>query len=146
MDNHAGNLFWLAGFIDADGSVGLHKQRQPGGKVTWVPSLSVTTTCDLTADHISDVLKSLNLPFFRMLRKVTKPNWTDRHLIEIRGMKRISKILPLLIPRLVTKQQEAQLVMRFISSRKQVPMKRPYSDEELEMVLEVRNIKRARHK
>ena len=81
-----------------------------------------------------------------MLRRVTKPNWSDRHHIEIRGMKRLLKILPELIPRLVTKAAEAELVMEWIESRMKRPMRQPYNDRELAIVQEVRNLKLTRHK
>ncbi len=143
----AGNLLgWLAGFIDADGMIGIHRQPTSAQTVTYVPEVAVTTTCLRTADHLSAVFEAIDVPVYRQLRKVTKPNWSDRHALTIRGMKRVSKILPLILPYLVTKQGEAEMLMEFITSRRSQSPREPYRERELALIAAIKAAKRERHK
>lgn len=147
LGNHAGNLLaWLAGFIDADGMVCFHKQPKKKQEITWVPGTSITTTCTKTADFISRSFKELGLPVYRCLRKVTNQNWTDRHHMEIRGQKRVKRLLEAILPYLVTKREEAELVMEFIRLRQEGSPTRPYSEYEMGLVSKTKKIKRSRHK
>lgn len=144
----AGNLLaWFAGFVDADGMIGIHKQVSKNDPPPrWVPELSVTTTCTKTADFIHSTLRSMDLPVYRLLRKVTKPNWTDRHHLEVRGLKRVFKVIPMIRPYLVTKADEADFVMEFITSRLGAARGSGYSKREMEIIALMSAIKRGRHK
>ncbi len=135
---------WLAGITDGDGSIGIHKQPFKG-TMTYVPEYSLSTTCEITYQYLENLLNKLEIGHHWGLRKVTNPNWKNRWVLEIRGFKRVSKILELLQPYLITKNKECKLVLEFINSRLKENSKRTYSTQELSLIEQVKQIKKTRN-
>ena len=137
---------YLAGFVDADGCIGLHKQPTSKGnkKYNFVPSVSITTTCKKTFQFLDILLSKRQYGHHTVLRKVKKYNWKDRYQIECRGMKRCQKILDDIQKHLITKKEEALNVLKFIKLRQSHSKMIPYSKKELECVENVKLAKLTR--
>lgn len=133
---------WLAGFIDADGCIGLHKQTyKNNNNINYVPSISITTTCQKTFNHLDLEMKKRKIGHHVTFRKVKNPNWKDRWQIEARGMKRCKPFLRRILPYLVTKKDEGILLLRYIESRTSGIMKKPYSEKEFGFIKEIARLK-----
>jgi hypothetical protein len=130
IGDHAGKrVAWLAGFIDADGSIGLHRQAQ-GGHVRYVPAISMVTSCQKTSQHLMALLKEIGIGHNVTRRVPPNKNWSAVWVIDVRGMKRTLKLLPIVSDYLVTKKEEADIVSQFISYRKSVSVKTPHGQIE----------------
>lgn len=100
------SLAWLAGFWDADGTFGVYKRGD-----YYVPSISVCNTDKKIIDHICKLLDSNGTEYYidyqdRGKRSNAKPAWQ----IKMESSPRILSIIDSLIPYLVGKQLQAQLV------------------------------------
>jgi len=60
--------------------------------------------------------------------------------VNLHGLIRVGQILPLLLPYLRAKRKQAELVLEFVDSRKRAHKHSAYSDEEWQLVYEVRKL------
>lgn len=139
-------LIYLAGFIDADGCIGIHKQASSKGSMRFnmIPTVSITTTCKRTFEYLDLMMKNLQYGHHITFRKVKNPRWKDRFQIECRGMKRCQKILEDVENHLITKKKEAKDILKFIRLRQSHSKMIPYSIEELECIERVKLAKKNR--
>jgi hypothetical protein len=137
-------FIYLAAFIDADGCVSIHKQPSTGGKTNYVPHVGISSTCKKTVEYLDRKFKECEYGHYITFRKVTNPNWTDRYVLEVRGMLRCKKLLEDIQEYMVTKQDEARLVLEFIRLRQSHSKMVPYSEEEMECITKVKLAKKTR--
>jgi hypothetical protein len=143
MDNHAGKIAviaWLAGLTDGDGCIRINKQPN-NGNGQMVPEFTISTTCDLTYRHLSFIFNEIGVGCHWTHRKVDNPNWKDRWVISVCGMKRCKVLLEMLTPYLITKGEEAKLMLKFIDERFSFPMRRGYTPEQLAIADKLKSIK-----
>lgn len=119
MDNQQGNfLQWYAGFIDGEGCFDFTKSNAKAlKKARYYPRLRVTNTHEKTIKHICHNLTALELPYHVYDRTPFNPAWARSWSIEVVGMKRLPKYLSCLTPYLLTKKEQAEMMMEFITSR-----------------------------
>jgi hypothetical protein len=100
---------WLAGFWDADGTLGIYKRH-----TYLVPSISCTNTDKKLIDHVCSILDESSVSYRvdyqdRGDRTNARPAWT----IKLESRPRVLSLLQHLEPYLVGKQQQARLVMEW---------------------------------
>lgn len=139
-DQAGKRVAWLAGFIDADGSIGLHRQANRGN-VNYVPSISMVTSCFKTSQHLASLLDEIGIGHYITKRVPPNKTWSAVWVIEVRGMLRAIKLLPIISDYLVTKKDEADIVNQFISYRKSISKKTPYGEFEEDCRIRLRAIK-----
>ena len=147
LGNQAGkvtDICWLAGIVDGDGCIGVHKQ-QFGKNTTYVPSFGLSTTCKKTYLFLDNLFKELEIGHHWTYRVVQNKNWRDRWVLQVRGMKRVSKLLEMIFPYLVTKREEAELIRKFIGLRLLKNKKGAYSQGEMELIERTKEIKKERN-
>lgn len=112
-------LAWIAGFMDGEGTFCLsrHSQRR-----FPYPQISVNNTHYPTLSSLTDALERLELPHYVAHKNGAyvgpdgykrKPQWS----IQMFGHKRCEKWCRALIPYLVTKREDAELMLEYIHSR-----------------------------
>jgi len=139
------DICWLAGLTDGDGCIAVQKQSN-NGNGQLVPELTISTTCKVTRDHLDTLFDRIEVGRHWTERTVTnQPNWKTRWVLQVRGMKRMKPLLMLLLPHLVTKRREAELLLQFIESRLDAPMTRGYTPEQLGAIAEIKALKRERN-
>ncbi len=139
-------LGWLGGIYDGEGSFSVtsnpasKKQLKPFGQLQ--PKVTIWNTSQDIINEIISILDDLRLPHFVYTRKPRINTLSKKigYSVEIHGMKRIAKALPVMIPYLVGKQAKAIAVYKFVSSRLSRPSKSPYSDEEIAFANSSRDI------
>jgi len=144
-------IAWLAGFIDGEGSIGLKVQKYMRGKKVFyvAPYVHICNTHLATLDYVDYILKGLHIGHYFQWAKPHryphgkkdvseyKPLWR----LMIDGMKRCKPLLLALIPYIVTKLDDAKLVMEFIESREASHYKHlPYTEKELRIINRYRRI------
>lgn len=147
MDNHAGKterVCWLAGLIDGDGSIGIHKQPH-NGNGHLVPAVSICTSCLRTYAHLNAVFDEIGIGRHWTQRNNKSGAWATVWVLQVRGMKRCKPLLEMLRPYLVTKQQEADLLLEFIRQRLDSPYRKGYTPEQIDIVKRLQALKHTRH-
>lgn len=150
MDSH--NVAWLAGLYDGDGCFGLYKHQVTSSKRRLVPRIHLITTCTKTHARVKEVLAYLGVGNHTHFRETPFKNGVETHFrfsprydLNVVGLKRTGTFLPLIIPYLVTKQEEAKLLLEFNESRMSRGIRDPYTPRELEIDLTLRALKRTRY-
>lgn len=138
---------WLAGMIDADGcitfAVSYQKYRNKQGNQTnklLDPLVDIATSCTGTKDVLVKTIKFIGAACYVTGRYKKNPCYT----IRVSGLRRVNNFLPLVIPYMVTKKEEAEKLLQFCQSRlaKQIKFKSsPYTSEELELFSSIKKIK-----
>lgn len=139
-------LGWLGGIYDGEGSFSVtsnpasSRQRNPFGQLQ--PKVTVWNTDQDIIKEIISILDDQRLAHFVYTRK-PRINTLSKKIgfsVEIHGMKRIAKMLPIIIPYLVGKQPKAIALYNFVSSRLSRPPQSPYSNEEIAFANSTRDI------
>ena len=112
-------LAWLAGFIDADGCIRLSRGwKKKKGQYSLIPQVSIHNTCLYTMNEVAQILSSVIPGFSLSWKKRISAKHAELVSISIMGIRRVEPVLNSLLPFLITKKLEAQLLLRFIGSRK----------------------------
>jgi len=161
IDNQQVNLLiasaWLAGMIDADGCISYTDKGGKGNQI--VPLIDIASGCKATKDVLYKTIKMLGGAPFITRQYKNKGIWTTR----ISGYKRVQAFLPKIIPFLVTKREEAEKMLTFVTHRIEQPIKmvlkdytrngktykrktksKPVSEEDIKIFNEIKKIKKSR--
>lgn len=68
-----------------------------------------------------------------------------QHVIVVMGLQRSKKILPLIMPYLVTKRREAELIMEFIGIRDRLFAQKKHDPREFAILSELKAVKAERN-
>lgn len=110
------DLSWLAGIIDGEGTITIRYKNRRNANPILQPVFTVVNTNMKIMDEIERILRKLELPFWISNSKQTK-NWKARKIVEISGIKRLSKFLPIIEKYLIGKQEECRLVREWCDKR-----------------------------
>lgn len=135
MDNQQVDIAWFAGLFDGEGCVSLGKisYGKRDGQY-YHPQAILTNTNVNLMNAAANVLRKAGLPFYIRTyasgRKNTKPLVT----IQIQGIFRCLRFYEWLLPYMVGKRQEAELMLEYLRSRLTQPgRKAPYTAREHEI-------------
>lgn len=139
---------WLAGFVDADGSVRLKKgaKNAKASQNSLIPHVSISNTCVMTLNRIIRLLGKIETHSSTSEKKRVKPVHSKMRNVNVYGMKQCEPLLRCLLPYLVTKNLEAQLLLRFIERRKTRGVRnKPYESVDYETHAAIAYLKKSRH-
>lgn len=113
MDNQQERLLhWLGGFIDGEGCFGIYRKRT-NGKIFHYPILDIVNTNPLDIDQAASVIKGHTGCHIECRNDgKNRPKWSLRVL----GFNRMKQLLPVIIPYLHGKKEEAELLLEFCFS------------------------------
>ena len=143
-------LCWLGGIIDGEGCITINHNRLHRGTkretLLFKPLIDIANTNKILIDTCQEVLRDNNIPFWvsytaknqRQFNR--KENWH----IRIEGIKRCIKALNIIIPYLIAKKTEANLVKEFCERRlcenKGNNKVKEYKDKDFELIYKVAKI------
>jgi hypothetical protein len=115
------DMAWLAGFIDGEGHFRLHIQEHQKFNKSVRPELVITNSSTIAVENVKRILGEWKNGCYIKLKNPKRPR--DRKQVwsvQIAGYKRLGHLLPLLIPHLINKQIEAELLNAFIQYRSEL--------------------------
>ena len=116
-DQHATptELAWLAGFIDGEGSILLHKDVRKG-RVDYRPRVSWANTDPAVIDHADTILRKLGIR--ALLYEQDRAEWKKIVLhAQLCRFAQIEVLLTALMPYLVGKRAKASLLLKWTRDR-----------------------------
>lgn len=142
-------MSWLAGYIDADGCISferINNNRRTKQTAHLRPYVSITTTCTLTYKHLLKIYDEFGIPVHISLKangnpEKRKPVYVFRTI----GLNRCKIILPLIMPYLIAKRKESELVIEYIAIRENLFATKKHSDREYAIAREMKEIKSSRN-
>lgn len=145
MGQSAGKRYWLAGIIDSDGCISLHKRTRNTKNRTYdlIPEIVIVNTNWLIIDGCRDALEIDSIGHwigsmgFYGVRPGKKPRWKVR----IYGLKRCNKFLSIYKDLLIGKKREAEALLYYTTSRLSKEKHSPYSDNEIQAYNDVKVLK-----
>ena len=133
---------WFGGIVDGEGCItatanpSSKRQKNPFGQIQ--PKLTMwNTDMSLIEEYIA-ILDEMKVTYYMMTQKPRAKNHKVAYRVEIHGMKRLTKVLPLIIPYLISKKQKGIDLLAFCESRLSRPPNTPYSKEDIASVNKVR--------
>lgn len=115
MDNQQERLWaWLGGFIDGEGCFGIYRKRT-AGKLFHYPILDIVNTNPSDIDRAADIIRSVT--GCSIEARVRGGNDLPKWSIRVIGFNRMRRLLPVLIPFLLGKQDEAKLLLEFCNTQ-----------------------------
>lgn len=132
MDNPQGTLNvtdvevgWLAGIVDGEGTVAFSVYKAPHYRDIRVkPQVIIGSTEKVMIDAVAHILGRLGVGVHFDTRTSRHPNafaasrYKPFHVANVCGFKRVGRLLPTIIPHLVTqKRQKSEMVLRYIKQR-----------------------------
>lgn len=141
-------LAWLAGFADADGCFRLKKgmKNMKLGQNSLIPHVTFHNTCVMTLNKIYERVSRIVPDIKTSERKRESDKHARMSNIEVMGIKRCEPLVRALLPYLVTKNTEAQLLLRFIERRKSRGVRnKPYESVDYETYAASKYLKVTRH-
>ena len=139
---------WLAGFLDADGCIRLSKGTKNSklNQHSLIPQLLAHNTCVVTLNRVLILFEKMGALSVTSLRKRYSAQHAKMANILSLGMKRVEPILREILPYLVTKRLEAELMLRFIELRKSRRHRNaPYTASEYRIYTAMKYLKKSRH-
>lgn len=105
------SISWLAGFMDGDGTMGVYKQRNRGGKFVYYANVGFVNNSDLNIARVKDVLNSNGIGYNEY---TNTSNGRKAKVVQVTKNSERIKCLTALLPYLVGKRARAELVLRFL--------------------------------
>jgi hypothetical protein len=130
----------LAMFYDTDGSISMRIIQRANNRVGGLtPTLSLVNTNKPLMDWVESVLLGWGIPYYITIAKVRGISRLPQTRIWVHGMKRVSKLLPIITPYLIAKKEQAELIAQFMASRlANKNPKAPYTSNELIVANKIR--------
>ena len=120
MDNQQERLIWLAGLIDGEGYLGINKTRRDNrfSGYQMTPRLIIVNTNQDVLQVVTQTLDEYGLAYYVGWRKpgVYKARYW-KWALEVSGVKRLSRFLPVVLPNLVCKKPQAELLLAYCQDR-----------------------------
>jgi len=121
MDNQQERLVWLAGFIDGEGHFGINRVKRrnhAGSGFQMTPRITITNTSKDALEYVRETLQAHGLAFYIGWKapgkdKRTKWQWQ----LEIAGVKRLNRFIPVIGPYLIVKKPQAELLLKYCRHR-----------------------------
>src|SRR3990167_3521942 len=139
---------WLAGLVDADGSIRLKKgaKNTKAKQNSLIPHVSISNTCVLTLNRVMKFLGKIKTHSKTSEKNRIKAVHSIMRNVDVYGMKQCEPLLRCIQPHLVTKNLEAQLLLRFIERRKSRGVRnKPYESVDYATHAAMSYLKKSRH-
>ncbi len=138
------DLHWLGGIIDGEGAIMAIKRSEKHRTNSYVPKITIVNTNPIIIRDCLSILETVGLPHY-VQTKEGKGTWKTKIEIIIAGYKRVSKVLPILLPFIRSKKNQALKLLELVNSRleKQANgrgIHAPYSDYEIKLTKEIKQL------
>lgn len=110
-------LAWLAGLWDGEGSITIFTHVEKNGAKKICPTLLVVNTDQTIIAEAARLLDEMGTSFAVFERKNPSDKHKDCYQLSTRNMAYIKTVLEAILPYLVGKKPQAQLVLRYVNKK-----------------------------
>jgi hypothetical protein len=122
MDNQPESLItvkelsWLGGLIDGEGTITIRYHERKNNRPMLHPVFTLPNTSTKIIEEAKRILQKNNIPFWQTNYKGTD-KWKPNSIIEVNGIKRLLKFLPIIEEYLIEKRENSKLVRNWCEKR-----------------------------
>lgn len=141
LGNQQERIAFVAGLIEGEGTITisvLHNKSSRNG-IRIRPMIVINNTSKELIDFTMDLLHSLDCAAYVYWR-MQKSSPAKIAAIQIIGYWRIKRFLDLILPWLISKKQQAQLVLSLCNRRCYVKSNEPYEDADFELAEKIKEL------
>lgn len=125
-------LAWLAGLWDGEGSIAMFERKERNRIIKFCPALVLVNTNLDIINEAQKLLKELGANFHFFTRKSNNPKWKTVYQLTTRNSGYIAKVLVAINPYLVGKRSQAELMLRYLNRRSELPRTHASEDKGFE--------------
>lgn len=129
------DLAWLAGVIDGEGTIGMIKRKvYAKGKYQYDARFSVANTNAEVMHHVIQIIRSLGVEPYICQREPSKDHHKSAVQVDLRRMAKVRTVLVAILPYLVCKKAQAEILLAFIDRRlshQERGKNNPYTDTDM---------------
>ena len=119
LGNQQARLAWLAGIFDGEGTLGIYNRPKANN---WFVMVNICNTHQQSRHMVASILDEIGVSGYWQDRNTTNPNHNPRWSVVISGYGKVSRFLLAIIPYLVIKQLQSQIMLVYINSRQNKPL------------------------
>lgn len=142
-------LGWLGGIIDGEGSIGINGREN--NRINLVANLQLSNSSPLMIQKVIEIMDKLGVKHYIQTHHLSyvNPNHQDVYKIIIGRQSQLKLFLETIIPYLLVKKPQAELVLRYVTKRVNKGASRgdskkfPYDEEERLIAKQVFDLNRA---
>jgi hypothetical protein len=110
-------LAWLAGIWDGEGTFTISCSRRANGKVSYAPQITLTNSCPLMINEIGKIVDYYGITSHLWLEDLRTMKHKRCYHITMRKHEGLKKFMELVIPYLISKKAQAEILYRFVLKR-----------------------------
>lgn len=110
-------LAWLAGIWDGEGSIAIFKHREKDGCIKYCSTINVVNNNLTIINEIIKICDELGVGFHLQEKERKSENHAQSYELITRKFKTIKKLMEVILPYLVGKKAQAEIVLRFVNKR-----------------------------
>jgi len=129
------DVAWLAGIYDGEGWFSLkHKHTNRDGWSGVNLSIGIVNTDSAIINRVDWLLDGIEVP--HVIREKVHDKWKTRYDIEVKKFSHAKVLISRLLPYLIGKRGQAELLLRFINRRLNLPKHSKYKKEDIAIMQE----------
>jgi hypothetical protein len=144
LSNQQERLIFLGTLIEGEGCVNLVKVNRPNGRFRLMSSIDINNTSLELVDFTVNTLKAVGIsPYvhWKYQRRASDGmEYAPCACIRIAGMKRLTSFLEMIVPFLISKRKQAEIILAFNQRRLTKPQNAHYDEKDLELYESVKNL------
>ena len=135
---------WFAGIMDGEGSFAITSnpasKRQLNGFGQLKAKMTMWNSDMVLVNEFMQILDEHRLPYhvFTQKPRANNLNVKIQYRVEIHGLKRLQRVLPKVIPYLISKKAKAEAMLAFCNSRLSTARNSRYTQHEIDLANQVR--------
>lgn len=133
-------LGWLCGAIECDGSISLNARLYSKSAIGITPYITLTNLNPTILDYAQTIAQSFASPGHRYQSAHKYAKTGIQHRLEWVGVKRCKAMLDVILPCIIGKKAQAEVVYEFCLSRLSVSPKARFSKRDYELLQQSRAI------
>lgn len=135
----------IAMLIDTDGWVSMRVLQRSKVRVANLrPDIGAVSTTPVLIEWAADTLTRMGVARYVQQVDLSKYEYSkgckNQARVLITGLRRVKVLLPLIIPYLIGKRRQAELLLEFVNSRLASAHKADYTEIELQLANEIRGL------
>lgn len=118
---NTGEIGWLSGIVDGEGSIGIRRCMKKGKYISYTPFIQVTNCDFILLDRIKEILDYYGIDYTFTIRKDDRElKWRNSGHIAIGNYEGSVRFLKLIMPFLISKKRHAEILLEYCNYRQTI--------------------------